>query len=376
MARAFGLAVLALCGCGAAGQAAGPARPLLVHAASLQIQAGNLAAADVNGDGRDDLLVPSGRSLHVMIAGAGRTFARAEAGATVALPEPANEIALGDLNHDGKLDAVTAGHDSYAVTPLLGDGAGGFTPAPGSPVAARDPGKRPHTHGLALTDVNGDRHLDVLTVNQDDDDLAVLLGDGNGGFARAPRSPFTCGPAPYPFAMADFDGDGNGDVLVPNTGGAAVSLLRGDGKGAFAPRESIPVTHERPFFVAAGDLTGDGKPDAVVTHDDRREATVLVNDGRGRLARARSLDLGGGAWTVVIRDADGDGKPDLVVAARDAVRVMLGDSRGAFTPAPGSPYPTGKGTWRVAAGDFNADGKLDVAATCVEEGKVVVLKGN
>src|SRR5688500_10111536 len=199
----------------------------------LKIQAGNLIAGEVNGDKRDDLLIPSGRSLHVMLVGPDARFAPAK-GSPVELAEPANQAPPGDVTGDGRLDVVTAGHDSYAVVVMLGGGDGTFAVAPGSPFVARQPGKRPHTHGLALADVNADGRLDVVTVNQEDDDLSLLLGDARGGFAPAPRSPFPCGASPYPFAVADFDGDGNLDALVPNAGGATPAPLPGGGMGPVA----------------------------------------------------------------------------------------------------------------------------------------------
>ncbi|HET6574534.1 MAG TPA: VCBS repeat-containing protein [Fimbriiglobus sp.] len=123
-------------------------------------------------------------------------------------------MGLGDVNGDGKLDLALADHDSYNVTVLLGDGRGGFASAPGSPFVAKQ-GDHPHTHGLVLGDVSGDGKLDLLTVNSDDNDVAVLLGDGKGVFRPAPSSPFAVGPSPYPPAVGDVNGDGRVDVVTP-----------------------------------------------------------------------------------------------------------------------------------------------------------------
>jgi hypothetical protein len=349
--------------------------PLLGPGPTLKIPPGNVVAADVNGDRRDDLIISGGQTLHVMISSAAGEFTPAPR-PTPPLAERVHEMEAGDVNGDGKLDVVTADHDSYAVSVLLGDGAGSFAPAQGSPLRAREEGKRPHTHALALADVDRDGKLDVITANSEDNDISVLLGDGAGRLAIAPRSPFPCGASPYPVALADLDGDSFVDVLVPNTGSATLTVLRGDGKGGFAPHQAIK-TANRPFCVSAGDFTGDAKPDAIVTHDDARRATVLRNDGTGRLAAApdASLDLGSSAWETALRDMNDDGKTDLVAAAKDHVRVLLGDGSGGFAPAPGSPFPTGRGTWRLAIGDFNADGKPDVAATCLEDERVAVLLG-
>lgn len=352
--------------------------PLLVPAPGppLALQAGTIAAADLDADGKPDLLV-RGQGLHVLLGdGTGRF--RAAPGSPVVLPKDAGEIAVGDVNEDGKLDVAIAAHNSYAVELLLGDGAGRFAKAPGSPVPAKE-GKRPHTHGLALGDLDGDGDLDLVTANQEDGDVAVLLGDGRGGFRPAPRSPFPCGPSPYPIALADLDGDARLDLAVPNMGAGTVTVLKGDGRGGFAPAPRSPYrcAGPRPFFVAAGDLDGDGRPDLVATQDDETVATVLRNAGRGGFipAPASPLQLGNNAWVVAVADMDRDGRADVVAAAKDAVRVFLGDGRGGLHPAPGSPFPTGKGTWSLAVADFNGDGKPDVAATCVEEPRLTVLLG-
>jgi hypothetical protein len=247
-------------------------------------------------------------------------------------------------------------------------------------------GQHPHTHGLEAGDVNGDGKLDLVTVNSNpDNDVSVALGDGRGGFIRAPGSPFAVGPSPYPGALADLDGDGKLDIIATSTGRRnpqeeastrALTVLFGDGKGGFR-KGRVPLRTVLPWSVAVADVNGDGKPDLVVTHAERSELTVLLGDGKGGFTEVTGspFDLGRAAWHVAVADVDGDGKPDVVAAAGEGVRVLLGDGRGGFRPAPGSPFATGKGTWQLAVGDVNGDGKPDVVATNLESETVSVLLG-
>ena len=345
---------------------------------------GNVAMADVNKDSKLDLLVAcgGGRKVHVLL-GQGDGQLREARGSPVSVAESPGELALGDVNTDGKLDLVLAHHNTYSVTLLLGDGNGGFALATNSPVVMRI-GQHPHTHGLAIGDLNGDGKLDLVTVNSDDNDVAVAFGDGRGGFTRAPGSPFAVGKSPYPLALGDLNGDGHLDIVAPSTAfgphGAeppaslrALTVLFGDGRGDFR-RSEIPLRTARPWFVAVGDVNGDTKPDLVATHAESRPLTVLFGDGRGGFNEAGGspFDLGHSAWHVALADLNGDGKAD-VVAAGDGVRVLLGDGQGNFKTAPGSPFPTGKGAWRLAIGDLNGDGKPDVATSNLEANSVTVL---
>jgi FG-GAP-like repeat len=109
--------------------------------------------------------------------GDGKGGFRPAKGSPIKLTHSLGEIALGDINGDGNLDLALTDHDNYAVSILLGDGKGSFKPAPDSPFVMKK-GEHPHTHGLALADVNGDGTLDLITGNTDDNDVAVALGDG------------------------------------------------------------------------------------------------------------------------------------------------------------------------------------------------------
>ena len=130
---------------------AGP--PLLVPADGSPTSVGrepvNLAIGDVNKDGRPDLVVASGQGLRVTILlgqGDGR-FAQMPAEA-FAVPERSSEMALGDVNGDGNLDLALASHDSYRIVLLSGDGRGSFRLAPSSPIVMKD-GRQPTRTALA-----------------------------------------------------------------------------------------------------------------------------------------------------------------------------------------------------------------------------------
>ena len=347
---------------------------------------GNIAIGDLDRDGAPDMVVTrDDRRISILRGRGDGRFSMAPDG-TIDMPIAPSELALGDVNGDGHHDLAVAGHDSYDVVLLLGDGRGRLRPAPGSPIAMKD-GRNPHTHDLAIADFNGDGRADILTVNSNDDnDVAVALGDGRGGFARAPGSPFAVGPGPYPSAVGDLDADGRLDVVVTSTGfrtgavtpapGDRLMLLFGDGRGGFR-RTDVAAKTGHTWFAAIGDVNGDKRADVVATHLDTPVVTVLLGDGRGNLAEARGspFAMGGTAWHLAMTDVNRDGRIDLLGASRTGIRVLVGDGRGGFAEAPGSMVPTGNGTWQLAVADVNADGRSDVAATNVESGNVSVLLG-
>ncbi len=337
----------------------------------------SFVAGDVNKDGNVDLAVAENNKLTVMLGDGKGGFAPAP-GTPTPVSGVGGEMLLADFNGDGILDFAGSHHDRYEVVVMLGRGDGTFTNAPGSPFSARSPGKRPHTHALAAADVNRDGSLDLITANNEDGDLSVLLGNGRGGFTQARGSPFPCGPSPYPVALADLNGDDKLDIVVPNTapGPTTITVLLGDGSGQFRAAPQSPFkANDRAYFVAVANLNGDGKPDIVATHDDASIATLHLGDSKGNFVQAKNspLELGNRAWSVVPIDLNGDGKIDLAFGAERGVAVFLGDGRGGFKRAPGSPFRTGRGTWRIEVIDVNHDGKPDFITNNVESNDISIL---
>lgn len=356
-------------------------RPLLRPAPGGPIQVGSqpsdIAVADINGDGRPDILTANARSNNVsVLLGQGRGVFRPAPGSPLPGGPVTHLVALGDLNGDAKLDLAITSHDSNNVIVLLGNGRGGFAPAPASPVAALT-GTPPHNHGLVLADVNGDAHLDILTSNQNHHSVSVLLGDGRGGFRPAPDSPFPVGRAPYPLAVGDVNNDGKPDIVTPNVGSNNLTVLLGDGRGGFSPAPASPlVVQIRPYFVALADFNGDHNLDIAASHDDITLISVLLGDGHGgfRPAPGSPFDIGERGGEICVGDMNADSRLDLVTGTNgNDVRVLLGDGRGAFRPAPGSPFSVGRGPWGVALADSNRDGKLDILTANFDTNDVTVL---
>jgi hypothetical protein len=339
--------------------------PLFTSAPGSPINIGSrpndISVGDWNKDGKLDVVTCNDGDTVTVLLGNGRGgFAPAP---DSPIKSAAHLIAVGDVNNDRNPDLAFTHHDSFGVAVLLGAGDGRFTPAPGSPFAAHQ-GVKPHNHGLTLSDVNSDGHLDITTSNQDDNSVSVLLGNGRGGFAAAAGSPFAVGRAPYPHAVGDVNGDGKLDIVTPNVRSNNVSVLLGDGRGGFMPAANSPyAVATRPYYIALGDVSGDAKPDLITTHDDINLMTTLLGDGRGGFTAAPSspFDLGRRAYKLVTADVNGDARMDLVVGTEgsDSVAVLLSNERGGYTPAAGSPYTAGRNP-RVAVGDVNGDGKPDI----------------
>lgn len=174
-------------------------------------------------------------------------------------------------------------------------------------------GQHPHTHGLALGDVNGDGNLDLVTGNNEDNDITVALGDGRGRFAPAAGSPFAVAPSPYPLALGDLNADGRLDIVSTSTASAsrAMTVLIGDSQGGFR-RSEVALRTAQPWFVAVGDVNSDGKPDLVATHSESSPLTVLLGDGLGGFTESSGspFDLGHAAWCVALVDLNRDGNAD------------------------------------------------------------------
>ena len=293
-------------------------------------------------------------------------------------------ISVADVNHDGNPDVVVANADSGTVTVLLGNGKGQLHEPTGSPFVA---GHLPND--IAIADMNGDGNPDLVIADHQSPFLTILLGDGKGGFHPAPGSPVDVHSNPHPHGVvaADFNGDGHPDVVTDSWGSNQIELLLGDGKGGLQTPGKYFATGHRPYErLRSADFNDDGHPDIVTTNLDDGTVTILLGDGKGGFRNAPGSPFPAGAkpWEVAIDDVDGDRNPDLLIIpyerdiadpSQNALAILQGDGIGRFKPMADSPLPLKgcHGPNSVTAGDLYGNGRQDIVVSCAESKNLLIF---
>ena len=310
-----------------------------------------LAAGDLNGDGRPDMLAGGLDGILTTLIGQG-DGSFTSSFQTVQAAE-VTSVTLGDWDSDGLVDAAATVRDTDRLVILHGNGSGGLSPSQSYPAASFPVAVRPG-------DLDQDGDLD-LVVSQSGG-VSVYLGNGNGTFA--PRVDYPMGSVSHGLALADFNLDGRLDVATANIASHDLAIRLGLGNGAFGDATSIPLDAS-PLDLIARDWNRDGKTDLAIGMESY-EVRIYRGDGTGHFGLRTGLAGFGYQVQLAAADLDLDGIDDLIatslasVANQPTVQIAYGQGDGTF--GPNQALTSTQEAYGPVGADLNQDGFPDVAA--------------
>jgi len=303
----------------------------------------------------------------------------------VSFAEPVNYPAGGsprtevtaDVNNDEIPDLIVGNRnfgDGGRVSVLLGNGDGTFARA------------RSFTAGSSYiggaADYDSDGYIDLGVTDPGRGLFFVLLNEGVSGndwngFSR-PTARLRLDRAPQDVISGDLDNDGDMDVVVGSAGDVRVLLNKGLSNGqweGFADPDDY-AAGDHSSTVTAGDVDRDGDLDIVVGNYFSADVTVLLGKGDGTFDHLDNFPVGGRPCSVNLDDLDGDGDLDIAtgVCATNDVAILMGMGDGTFDEQ--IHYPVSEPVKAVTTGDMDGDGALDVVVVPWEGRRIGLLINN
>ena len=345
-----------------------------------------LGVINANGDSYSDILLANylnnNATLYTGLSDGKGGFSYVQALAPSALPSDYYELEnfQADLNGDGRQDLILTGYAGEVWT-SLSNGDGTFA----TPVAVNMPTLSCPLFYGAAGDLNGDGKTDLVIAYPGDSPCGgstyasgyfVMLGNGDGTFQTPAFYP--AGVQLYSATLADVNVDGNLDLLLNDlppagTGTYQITLQLGNGDGTFGA--SSPVLENYVVTdIQAADINQDGKPDLVLAAEelsgsDFSTGGIIIMDGNGDGTFGARSQIASGNYfeSIAIADVNGDGIPDIEASQTSTYGqantyfgfvTLLGIGDGGFS-APYNELVT-VGSDVVLTGNFFADNALDV----------------
>ena len=306
---------------------------------------------DFNGDGHADMLVVGHASLNTILDDGTAPFAKPVVTSINSTPSSFGAAAAADVNGDGRTDVVEFDATSHSITVFFGNVDGTFTPGPITPASV-------DAAVIAAGDFNGDHKIDVVLATTDpaltSNTLTTYLGNGSGNFTSGSTT-----VAGYPvswMAPADLNGDGKTDMILVSPQATSIWMSKGD--GTFTAGARFASSN-----VACGDFNHDGKIDLALAAD--HNVDIYLGNGDGTATKSGTYIVGsvGSTTKDAIKggDVDGDGNLDLVVASTfdGTISVIRGKADGTFQQ-PTRDFIGDYATPQVFLSDYDRDGKLDL----------------
>jgi hypothetical protein len=322
------------------------------------------------------------------------TFANGNVGTPYSAGAWPSGLSIADMNGDGKNDLVVTDQQAGGVAVLLGNGDGTLQGNPVLVSYGAGGGPRSNLPSLVtdynpalVADFNGDSHLDAMLPDFRSN-FTYLQGYGDGSFRSAVNyyaelPPTSNGfPTSVGIASGDFNGDGIPDFVIGNSnstnptvlaGGITVFLSNADGSMNPGITYFGTAAKAQLSYVAVADFNGDGIPDIAATDAVNGGVQIFTGNGDGTFTAGATFATEPSGvyttWGIVTADFNGDGHPDLAVVnqtsggTKSDVGILLNDAQGHgnFTLASANPSLGTIQAQQLAAADLNGDTKIDLA---------------
>lgn len=318
-----------------------------------------VAVGDVNKDGNDDVVVVASRGqVYVALGGFSDGLQNSDVTSVGAFTEgPGNccdrtrVLQLADVNNDGKLDVVVTMWSKLGV--MLGNGTGTF----GSAILTNSTGV--DARGMALGDLDGDGKADLVANHAPGNWwLAFHKGNGDGSFKPGIVIPNSDLAIPNLF-IRDADGDGDLDIYSGGFG-ARAKIFKNNGAASFTKTDLDPGAGMQGTLLVVDDLNGDGTPDMVAGTEasNHTNARVWLSNGSGGFAGANYAPVGSQPRHGVVADVNEDGIKDIAMVTVNtgggnpgSLWILRGTGNGTFA----APYgvATYRNNFTIAAGNFD-----------------------
>ncbi|NYF77944.1 FG-GAP-like repeat-containing protein [Granulicella arctica] len=351
--------------------------------------------ADLNGDGKPDLIA-GGDTLGIYLGNGDGTFAAPLTTAQYVVdPTTEQGIALADFDGDGIPDVAQLGGDYKQVALFFGNGKGQLHGAPLITAASDPEGVDWKMEVTGKYTSSG--YSDAVFLHSIATGVEMLTGvnDGKGNFTFV-QSLADGVPSDLQYIQsihADFNGDGKEDLVFTGAAGnVTIALSKGDGTFAAPVSVNLPSTLACPvYYAAAGDLNGDGKTDLVIPYGGDLACGsaagsssgyyVLLGNGDGTFSTPAFTTTGTELYSATLGDINGDGKLDIVLddapfVSGSGFSILLATGNGDGTFGSPNTILSNYLVSTVAIGDINDDGKADIVLSAEEvEGSSVATGG-